>query len=284
MKFDFDQWRISLNLGIDFKIHIGFLGFGTSNATFQLPGLLSSHVFEDDDDDDDFPSSPFKEVNVVLGVTESTHALGERETFTATASDRRHCILEDVDVELEMEDVSGHPKDERPSSIGVFFEMEAQQHYSDRLPEPALNDSVHLLPLPDGSPPPPPDSPPPPPPLPSSPPPPPPPPPPPLPPQLSTSLSPPPPPPPPPLPSQPPPPLPPVPPSAPLPTVVPQPSVPTQSSLLAKPIRPSQSSVQSSPHLAYQSAVPHEYCTTPNVCILAVHLLTCECVSLFIVT
>ncbi|KAH8503036.1 hypothetical protein H0E87_014382 [Populus deltoides] len=237
-----------------------------SNATFQLPGLLSSHVFEDDDDDD-FLSSPFKEVNVVLGVTESTHALGEREIFTATASDRRHCILEDVDVELEMEDVSGHPKDERPSSIGVFFEMEAQPHYSDRLPEPALNDSVHLLPLPDGSPPSPPDSPPPPPPLPSSPlPPPPPPPPPPLPPQLSTSLSPPPPPPPPPppLPLQPPPPLPPVPPSAPLPTVVPQPSVPTQSSLLAKPIRPSQSSVQSSPHLAYQSAVPHEYCTTPN--------------------
>ncbi|KAG6767172.1 hypothetical protein POTOM_028354 [Populus tomentosa] len=118
-----------------------------SNATFQLPGLLSSHVFEDDDAD--FPSSPFKEVNVVLGVTESTHALGERETFTATASDRRHCILEDVDVELEMEDVSGHPKDERPSSI-------------------------------------------------------------------------------------------------------------------AKPIRPSQSSVQSSPHLACQSAVPHEYCTTPS--------------------
>ncbi|XP_073266514.1 ENHANCER OF AG-4 protein 2 [Populus alba] len=228
-----------------------------SNATFQLPGLLSSHVFEDDDDD--FPSSPFKEVNVVLGVTESTHALGERETFTATASDRRHCILEDVDVELEMEDVSGHPKDERPSSIGVFFEMEAQQHYPDRLPEPALNDSVHLLPLPDGSPPPPPDSPPPPPPLPSSPPLPPPPP---LPPQPSTSLSLP--PPPPPLPSQTPPPLPPMPPSAPLPTVVPQPSVPTQSSLLAKPIRPSQSSVQSSPHLAYQSAVPHEYCTTPS--------------------
>ncbi|KAJ6990663.1 hypothetical protein NC653_019047 [Populus alba x Populus x berolinensis] len=87
-----------------------------------------------------------------------------------------------------------------------------------------------------------------------------------IPPQPSTSLSlpPPPPPPPPPLPSQPPPPLPPMPPSAPLPTVVPQPSVPTQSSLLAKPIRPSQSSVQSSPHLAYQSAVPHEYCTTPS--------------------
>ncbi|KAB5548012.1 hypothetical protein DKX38_011418 [Salix brachista] len=117
------------------------------NATFQLPGLLSSHVFEDDDDD--FPGSPFKEVNGMLGVTESIHALGERETFTVNASDRRHCILEDVDVELEMEDVSGHPKDERPSSI-------------------------------------------------------------------------------------------------------------------AKPTRPSQSCVQSSPHLAYQSAVPHEYCTTPS--------------------
>ncbi|KAJ6419626.1 hypothetical protein OIU84_029693 [Salix udensis] len=220
-----------------------------SNATFQLPGLLSSHVFEDDDDD--FPGSPFKAVNGMLGVTESIHALGERETFTVNASDRRHCILEDVDVELEMEDVSGHPKDERPSSIGGLFETEAQPHCSDRLPEPALNYPVHLLPLQDGSPPPPPDSPPPPPPLPSSPPPPPP-----LPPQPSTSQS------PPPLPSQPPLTLPPAPPSAPLPTVVPQPSVPTQSSLLAKPIRPS--CVQSSPHLAYQSAVPHEYCTTPS--------------------
>ncbi|KAJ6774856.1 PROTEIN HUA2-LIKE 1 [Salix purpurea] len=139
-----------------------------SNATFQLPGFLSSHVFEDDDED--FPSSPFKEGDGVLGVTGSTHVLGELEICTVTSSDRRHCILEDVDVELEMEDVSGHQKDEKSSSTGGSFEMEQQQHCSDG-PEPALNDSVELLHLPDDSPPPPPDSPPPPPPLPTSPPP-----------------------------------------------------------------------------------------------------------------
>ncbi|KAF9682035.1 hypothetical protein SADUNF_Sadunf05G0066300 [Salix dunnii] len=109
-----------------------------SNATFQLPGFLSSHVFEDDDED--FPSSPFKERDGVLGVTGSTHVLGELEICTVTSSDRRHCILEDVDVELEMEDVSGHQKDEKPSSTGGSFEMEQQQHCSDG-PEPALNDS-----------------------------------------------------------------------------------------------------------------------------------------------
>ncbi|KAB5556635.1 hypothetical protein DKX38_007544 [Salix brachista] len=124
--------------GTDFKIHIGFLGYGTSNATFQLPGFLSSHVFEDDDED--FPSSPFKEGDGVLGVAGSTHVLGELEICTVTSSDRRHCILEDVDVELEMEDVSGHQKDEKSSSIGGSFEMEQQQHCSDG-PEPALNDS-----------------------------------------------------------------------------------------------------------------------------------------------
>ncbi|KAJ6353512.1 hypothetical protein OIU76_002515 [Salix suchowensis] len=258
-----------------------------SNATFQLPGFLSSHVFEDDDED--FPSSPFKEGDGVLGVTGSTHVLGELEICTVTSSDRRHCILEDVDVELEMEDVSGHQKDEKSSSTGGSFEMEQQQHCSDG-PEPALNDSVELLHLPDDSPPPPPDSPPPPPPLPTSPPPslpppppslPPPPPPPslpppppslpppppslpppppslPPPPSTSPSPPPPPPPPPPPLPSQPPPPLPPV------LTMVLQPSVPPQPLLLAKPIQPSHSSVQSSSQLAYQQTVPHEYCTTPN--------------------
>jgi hypothetical protein len=58
-----------------------------------------------------------------------------------------------------------------------------------------------------------------------------------------------------------------------VPTMVLQPPVPTQPLLPAKPIQPSHSSVQSSPQLAYQQAVPHEYCTTPNVCILAVQLL-----------
>ncbi|XP_037493884.1 ENHANCER OF AG-4 protein 2 [Jatropha curcas] len=151
-----------------------------------------------------------------------------------------------------MEDVSGNQKDERPFTSGPF-EVDAQQHCSDGVLEPVIDNSVVLPPLPEGSPPLPPDSPPPPPPLPSSPPPPPPPPPP-------TSPSPP--PPPPPLPSQPPPP--PVPPAGPLQSLVLQRSVPTQPSLVSQPILPSVSTLQSSPQLAYPPAVPHEYCSTAS--------------------
>lgn len=80
-----------------------------SNATFQLLGFLSSHVFEDDEED--LPSSTYKEAGKASPV-EQTRASRESETCTVTPNDRRHCILEDVDGELEMEDVSGHPKDE----------------------------------------------------------------------------------------------------------------------------------------------------------------------------
>ncbi|KAJ4822810.1 hypothetical protein Tsubulata_015812 [Turnera subulata] len=224
-----------------------------SNATFQLPGFLSSHVFEDEDEEEDFPSSLPKEAAELPSVPDPTPVLPESETVTVTPTDRRHCILEDVDGELEMEDVSEQQKDERPLLSTGSFETDAQQHCSDGILETATNNSLELPPLPEGSPPPPPNSPPPLPPLPPSPPPPPPPP---------TSPSPPPPPPPPPLhlPLQPPPPpLPPpaAPPLAP-PSLPPQPSIPTQS------FGPSQSSVQSSPQLAYQPALPQEYCSTPS--------------------
>ncbi|XP_059447439.1 ENHANCER OF AG-4 protein 2 isoform X2 [Corylus avellana] len=226
-----------------------------SNATFQLPGFLSSHVFEDEEED--FPSSSFKEAGDAPA-GDITLALGESETSTVPPNDRRHCILEDVDGELEMEDVSGHMRDERPLCINGSFEMDAHRS-SDRTLESAPNDSPELPPLPEGSPPLPLDSPPPPPPLPPSPPPPPPPPP----------LSPSPPPPPPPPPSQPPPPPsqlapPPLPPSGPPPSMVPQASLPTQPSLISQPFLPHQSSVQSSPQLAYQPPVPHEYCSAAS--------------------
>lgn len=216
-----------------------------SNATFQLPGFLSSHAFEDDDEEEEeeeVPSCSYKEASHPSPV-EMTHASGESETCAVTPSDRRHCILEDVDGELEMEDVSGHPKDERPSFVNGSFEMDPQQQGSHRVMEPASNVCTDLPPLPDGSPPLPLDSPPPPPPLPPSPPPPPP-------------LSPSPPPPPPPPPSQPPPPLP---PSGPPHLLIPQSSRPTQPSLLAQQMLPPQSSMHSSPQLAYQPSVPHEY-------------------------
>ncbi|KAL6187229.1 hypothetical protein ACLB2K_043344 [Fragaria x ananassa] len=219
-----------------------------SNATFQLPGFLSSHAFEDDDEEEEeeVPSCSYKEASHPSPV-ETTHASGESETCAVTPNDRRHCILEDVDGELEMEDVSGHPKDERPSFINGSFEMDPPQQGPHRIMEPASNACTDLPPLPEGSPPLPLDSPPPPPPLPPSPPPPPPP------------LSPSPPPPPPPPPSQPP---------LPLPLsgsqhlLIPQSSRPTQPSLVAQQMLPPQTSMHSSPQLAYQPSVPHEYCST----------------------
>ncbi|KAL1083935.1 hypothetical protein V6Z11_D09G229900 [Gossypium hirsutum] len=211
-----------------------------SNATFQLPGLLSSNAF--DDDEEELLDSPCGEA-ADASPLETAQALVELEACTVTPSDRRHCILEDVDGELEMEDVSAHQKDDRPSFTNDGLEKDMQQQGNDRIMEPASSSPNGFPPLPEGSPPLPPDSPPPPPPLPPSPPPPPPP------------SSPSPPPPPPPLPTLPPP-LP-APPACPPPPFVPQPPLPTQ------PMLP-QSSMQSSPQLAYQAPVPHDYRGTPN--------------------
>ncbi|XP_022153132.1 ENHANCER OF AG-4 protein 2-like isoform X2 [Momordica charantia] len=219
-----------------------------SNATFQLPGFLSSHVFEDEDED--LPTTPCKEANDAT-LTESRHA-GEAEACAVTPSDRRHRILEDVDGELEMEDVSGHPKDDKSLIGDGCFEIDAEHRSSDRVTEPASNTSSEFPPLPEGSPPLPLDSPPPPPPLPSSPPPPPPPSspsPPPLPPPPLPSL-----PPPPPLPSACPPPPPP-------PPLIPQLPVPSQAPLPNQQILSLQSSQQSSAQLAYQAPIPREYCS-----------------------
>ncbi|XVF29117.1 hypothetical protein REPUB_Repub15cG0092000 [Reevesia pubescens] len=224
-----------------------------SNATFQLPGFLSSHAFEDEDEDEDeegLSSSPCREP-ADASPLEPAQALGELEACTVTPSDRRHCILEDVDGELEMEDVSGHLKDDRPSFTNDALEIDLQPQGIDRTIEPASNSSNEFPPLPEGSPPLPPDSPPSPPPLPPSPPPPPPP----------SSPSPPPPPPPPPLPTQPP--LP-APPSCPPPAFISQQPVPSQPPLLSQPVLPPQTSIQSSPQLAYQPPVHHEFRGTPN--------------------
>ncbi|XP_022733731.1 ENHANCER OF AG-4 protein 2-like isoform X2 [Durio zibethinus] len=219
-----------------------------SNATFQLPGFLSSNAFEDEEEEDLSNSSCREAADA--SALEQGQASGELETCTVTPSDRRHCILEDVDGELEMEDVSGHLKEGRLSFTNDSLEMELQQQGTDKIIEPGSNSSNEFPPLPEGSPPLPPDSPPPPPPLPPSPPPLPPPPPPP------SSPSPPPPPPPPPLPTLPPPP--PVLSSCPPPAFIPQPP------LLSQPMLPPQSSIQSSPQLTYQPPVPHEFRGTPN--------------------
>jgi len=222
-----------------------------SNATFQLPGFLSSHAFEEDEDEyeDDIPLKLGKET-CDASPADPTHTLGESETSTVTPNDKRHCILKDVDRELEMEDVSGHPKDERPTCFSSSDEIDLQLPLSDRNLDLTPNISEEMPATPEGSPPLPLDSPPPPPPLPSSPPPPPPP--------LSPS---PPPPPPPPMLQPPPPPLP---PSAPPVSLVPQSSGPTRP-LLSQPLMSSQSSHQSSPQLGYQQSVPHDFSGSSNV-------------------
>lgn len=228
-----------------------------SNATFQLPGFLSSHAFEEDDEDD-LPSCSYKEAAGGSPV-ESVPATGEGEACAVTPNDRRHFVLEDVDGELEMEDVSGHPKDERPSFANGSFERASEWQGSDGILETDLNYSNELDPVHEGSPPLPFDSPPPTPPLPPSPPPPP-------------SPSPPPPPsssPPPP----PPPPLPsllndsnpvPLPSSVPHPSLLPQPSLSPQPLVVSQHIHVSQSSTPSSPKLTYQPPLPHEYSSTPS--------------------
>ncbi|KAL4569992.1 hypothetical protein LXL04_025641 [Taraxacum kok-saghyz] len=179
-----------------------------SNATFQLPGFLSTNVFEEEDDVLNFP---------LMGKAEVSPGTGEVETCSLTPTDRRHCILEDVDGELEMEDVSGHPKDDNKLSTrgsGGGGYKAVQQEESDRTIDAVavLNHSNEVSPFREGSPPLPPDSPPPTPPLPSSPPPP-----------LSPMV---PPPPSSPLPPSPPPPPPPPPPSQTYPLPPPQPTFP----------------------------------------------------------
>ncbi|KAK9076295.1 hypothetical protein SSX86_004628 [Deinandra increscens subsp. villosa] len=140
-----------------------------SNATFQLPGLLSSNVFEDEEDD--ILNFLHKEGNG-KSILEVNTATGELETCSVTSTERRHCILEDVDGELEMEDVSGHPKDEIFLTGGGSRKAVQEDDGLNRKMDTSSNNSNEASPMREGSPPLPPDSPPPTPPLPSSPPPP----------------------------------------------------------------------------------------------------------------
>ncbi|XP_074273821.1 ENHANCER OF AG-4 protein 2 [Silene latifolia] len=165
-----------------------------SNATFNLPGFLTTHGFiDDEEDEDDAPHTPRNEPEASPLLQPCTSASVRPEIGSDTPNDRRHRILEDVDGELEMEDATGHPKDGAFSSYDFSNKGEREGQLDTEL-DPSTNNIVESPTL-DGSPPLPLESPPPLPPLPSSPPPPPPPP---------SSPSPPPPPPPPStLPSQP---------------------------------------------------------------------------------
>ncbi|KAK4769023.1 hypothetical protein SAY86_027173 [Trapa natans] len=205
-----------------------------SNATFQLPGFLPSHIFEDDEEeeDQDLHISPSKGDCIAASPEGSTPVSVEARAADATPIDQHHCVLQDADRELDMEDISGHPKDERPSAMHIV-ELKAEPQETDEIHGLAPIDSAEVPSLPEGSPPLPLDSPPLPPPLPPSPPP--------LPPTLSLSPSPPPPPPPPPISSELP--HPPAPPPGPPPFISPR-------LLPPPPPLPSQSVVQ--PQSSYQ--------------------------------
>ncbi|GFZ19620.1 Tudor/PWWP/MBT domain-containing protein [Actinidia rufa] len=91
---------------------------------------------------------------------ESVPTTGEPEPCTITSNDGRHCILEDVDGELEMEGFSGHLNDERPLFANGSIEFSPQQQGSEGILEAAQNSSEGFDLLIGGSPPLPLDSPP----------------------------------------------------------------------------------------------------------------------------
>ncbi|BAF22667.1 ENHANCER OF AG-4 protein 2 [Oryza sativa Japonica Group] len=203
-----------------------------SNANFELSGILSSNVFENDDD---FPG-----LSPAISLPVQSGRMQENEQAIAPNFVEENIRLpKDVTSDVPMEDASLLPRDKQQTD-GAIPVVHDLQHEIDR--EQALADQNELPPLPDGPPPLPLDAPPPPPlpegppplpsdsppcqpPLPPSPPPATPPPPPPL----SPSL--PPPPPPPPLPSGPPPQ--PAPPPLPIqPPPIPPPPVPSSPSSL----------------------------------------------------
>ncbi|KAL6566246.1 RPR [Orobanche gracilis] len=210
-----------------------------SNATFQLPGLLPSHFFDEgvEDEDEGTFATGHKDVPDTSPSEHHTPASRDPDNCTVTPSDRRHCILEDVDGELEMEDVSAHQKDEGPFSGNDTAQVALHEPNSDGIFQSASCIS-EFLPSPEGSPPLPPGSPPESPPLPTSPPP-----------------SPPPPPPPPSSPSPPPPP----PPSAeqhlfpPPPPFISEKSLPLRPALMPQHTPPLPSTISYSQPLTYQA-------------------------------
>ncbi|CAH9138369.1 unnamed protein product [Cuscuta epithymum] len=138
-----------------------------SNATFQLPGFLSSNVFEEEDEE--IPNSPHQE-GIDVSLVDGTLAPGDNsEQYSATPKDRRSHILEDVDGELEMEDVSGHQKDENALFTDRHLGSDPSKPSSARIVEAASNSPFELPPSVGWSPPLPPGSPPGTPPLPSPP-------------------------------------------------------------------------------------------------------------------
>ncbi|XP_057820295.2 uncharacterized protein LOC131033169 isoform X2 [Cryptomeria japonica] len=137
-----------------------------SNANFHLAGFSMSNVFEDEEEP---CASDWKKSDDDLSV-EPAEAQEDQTKSSTDPIDRHRHILEDVDGELEMEDVS--PTSEYDPSSSKDYMV---QPISQDIPHCSLSDQSNTCPpLPPGSPPLPEDPPPSPPPLPPSPPPPPP--------------------------------------------------------------------------------------------------------------
>ncbi|BFI43129.1 protein MpPWWP3 [Marchantia polymorpha subsp. ruderalis] len=163
-----------------------------SNASFALPGLLIPRMFEDDEEGDDGRKSDNADetIHIQLNVhedTEKSPKAQDREDL-----DKHRHVLEDVDGELEMEDVSPSSENEKPKKEQLAKTSASTVHEA----ETPLNTNASegpaagsQPPLPQGPPPPPSGPPPSPPPLPASPPPSPPPPPPPASPRLPVDVS-----------------------------------------------------------------------------------------------
>ncbi|EPS67443.1 hypothetical protein M569_07331, partial [Genlisea aurea] len=141
-----------------------------SNATFELPGLLSGHSFVDEEYEENLAADLGKDGADTPPSKDSPTMSRGTENNVFTPSDRRHFVLEDVDGELEMEDVSGSHKDDKlPSSSPL--QPVAFKPNSYAVLVSASSFSSDFQHSPDGNPPLPSGSPPPTPPLPTSPPP-----------------------------------------------------------------------------------------------------------------
>ena len=103
-----------------------------SNATFGLPGLLSSRMF---DDEEESPSrvKPSEDVlESAAGVTEEV-----MDPHSLPAEKHRH-ILEDVEGELEMEDASPDRNIEDNIMAQEYQSMSALEDTSPPPPPPSL--------------------------------------------------------------------------------------------------------------------------------------------------
>ncbi|KAL2609752.1 hypothetical protein R1flu_028325 [Riccia fluitans] len=149
-----------------------------SNASFALPGLLIPRMFEDDEEPDDGTRSDNADepIHIQLSLLEDKDSGTPSKTEDREDADKHRHVLEEVDGELEMEDVSPSsenekPKREQPVKTAASSKSRELETAPSSNVDEVSSSVVHQPPLPQGPPPPPSGPPPSPPPLPASPPP-----------------------------------------------------------------------------------------------------------------